>query len=120
MVDSSAAEMEQESQRFERRLVKERKRKALEEKLARQEDELAEVEAARKARKAQRSKAEAEEKAAKVAARWAKRTSTLLIDMDDKINEYEDEDPEERISLLLRKPSSVQSESNIITFASDW
>ena len=40
--------------------------------------------------------------------------------MDDKINEYEDEDPEERISLLLRKPSSVQSESNIITFASDW
>ena len=42
----------------------------------------------------------------------------LAVDLEDTINEYEDEDESEQLSMLLRKP--IDAAADVFTFSHSW
>ena len=50
--------------------------------------------------------------------RWATFTATLAVPLVDKINEYDDDDPPEEMSFLLKHPPMASSDT--ITMSGTW
>tara|TARA_B100000795_G_scaffold198913_1_gene152779 strand:+ start:691 stop:1020 length:330 start_codon:yes stop_codon:yes gene_type:complete len=85
--------------------------------IERKREDGAKLREAREARERQHVHAAEEQAAERARLKWVKRSSTLLVQLLDKINLYDDDEEAEGIALLLCKPAVS---ADVTTFGNSW